>query len=242
MAEERGPDSAEADPDRAQLSTGTAMLDEWLGGGIHAGSVVALVSPPDSPAEELLYPVVDANPGRYLSLLRPPAEVDRHAAALGFDGVEAIPVESSPLLNDPAGSLSGLAPESVVVVDPLTELEREGRDRYLEFLVTLHRAVVTTDSVAVLHCPRMNPRALQRDLTLVRADTVLEVVVQRSTDRGHHGPAGSSPRRRRASAHCPRRRSTSDSGPKAVSARRTTSSSGSVPSAPFFERPASFAV
>ena len=185
MAEERGPDPAEADsePDRAQLSTGTAMLDEWLGGGVHAGSVVALVSPPDSPAEELLYPVVDANPGRYLSLLRPPAEVDRHAAALGFDGVEAIPVESSPLLNDPAGSLSGLAPESVVVVDPLTELEREGRDRYLEFLVTLHRAVVTTDSVAVLHCPRMNPRALQRDLTLVRADTVLEVVVQRSTDR-----------------------------------------------------------
>jgi hypothetical protein len=162
------------------LSTGFESTDRWLG-GLTPGSLVALVGDPDSPSEELLYPMADANPTRYLSLLRSAAAVERHAESAGFDDFEVSETTSASLLDDPAGALSGLEPESLVVVDPATELEREGRERYLAFLETLDRAVSTTESVAVLHCPRMNPRALQRDLTLVRADTVLELLVQRGS-------------------------------------------------------------
>lgn len=156
------------------LSTGIDWLDEWCG-GFAPGSVVALVADPDAPSEELLYPAADAAPARYLSLLRTAPEVERHAAAAGHDGFEVTETTTARLMDDPAGALSGLDPESVVVVDPATELEREGRERYQSFLETLQRAVETTESVAILHCPRMNPRALQRDLTLARADTVLEL-------------------------------------------------------------------
>lgn len=156
------------------LSTGFRSLDrEW--GGFPAGSLVALVAPPDAPSEELLYPLATFAPARYLSLLRNEPEVERHAGATGYDTFDVTETDTPRLLDDPAGALSGLDPESVVVVDPATELEREGRERYLSFVSTLKRAVETTDSVAVLHCPRMNPRALQRDLTLARADVVLEL-------------------------------------------------------------------
>jgi hypothetical protein len=90
----------------------------------------------------------------------------------------------SSLLDDPAGSFSGLEARSVVVLDPATELEREGRERYRAFLDTLVRAVRTTESVAVLHCLRMNPRALQRDLTLAVADVVLELETYVDEDGG----------------------------------------------------------
>lgn len=174
----------DASPDGA-LSVGFDRLDRWLG-GLPLGSLVALVADPDSPSEELLYPMADANPARYLSLLRTAPEVDRHATTNGFPGFEATETTSASLLDDPAGLLSGLDPESLVVVDPATELEREGRERYRQFLETLKRAVETTDSVGVLHCPRMNPRALQRDLTLARVDTVLEL-------EGYRGSSGTQP-------------------------------------------------
>jgi hypothetical protein len=167
------------------LSTGFRALDEgW--GGFTPGSLVALVAPPDAPSEELLYPPATFAPARYLSLLRNAPEVERHAAATGYEAFDVTERATARLLDDPAGALSGLEPESVVVVDPATELEREGRERYLTFVSTLKRAVETTDSVAILHCPRMNPRALQRDLTLARADTVLELERYRA-DEPRHG-------------------------------------------------------
>jgi hypothetical protein len=161
-------------PVEGNLSTGFRALDRgW--GGFPPGSLVALVAAPDAPSEELLYPPMTFAPARYLSLLRNAPEVERHAGAMGYDTFEVTETDTARLLDDPAGALSGLDPESVVVVDPATELEREGRERYLSFASTLKRAVETTDSVAILHCPRMNPRALQRDLTLARADVVLEL-------------------------------------------------------------------
>jgi hypothetical protein len=161
-------------PVEGNVSTGFEALDRgW--GGFPPGSLVALVAAPDAPSEELLYPPATFAPARYLSLLRNAPEVERHAAATGYDTFDVTETDTAPLLDDPAGALSGLDPESVVVVDPATELEREGRERYLSFVSTLKRAVETTDSVAVLHCPRTNPRALQRDLTLARADAVLEL-------------------------------------------------------------------
>lgn len=176
-----GPDgegggAGEGGEDAGALSLGVAGLDDRLGAPLRPGSVVALSADPASPSEELLYPPAAANPGRYLTTLRGAAEVRAHADRTVDAGcLDVREATGSSLLDDPAGRLSGLDARSVVVLDPATELEREGRERYRAFLDTLVRAVRTTESVAVLHCLRMNPRALQRDLTLAVADTVLEL-------------------------------------------------------------------
>lgn len=164
-----------------RLSTGVPGLDDALGGGIPAGDMVALVAPPTSGAERLLYAFGTANPARYCSTLRPPPEVNGSMAAVGFDaGVDVRSVDADALLGDPVDHLSGLDAGSVVIIDPATELERAGEDRYRAFLDDLKRHCRTTESVAVLHCPRTTPRTLRRDLTLARADTTL--VLHREVD------------------------------------------------------------
>jgi hypothetical protein len=164
-----------------RLSTGVPGLDDALGGGVPAGDLVALVAPPTSGAERLLYAFGTANPTRYCSTLRPPSEVNGAIAAVGLDGqVDVRSVDADALLGDPADHLSGLDAGSVVVVDPATELERAGEDRYRSFLDDLKRHCRTTESVAVLHCPRTTPRTLRRDLTLARADTTF--VLHREVD------------------------------------------------------------
>jgi hypothetical protein len=163
---------ADAEP----IPFGVEGLDERLGHPLHPGSVVVLSADPASPSEELLYPPAASNPGRYLTALRGAAEIRAHAGrSVDAGTLDVRESMASSLLDDPAGSLSGLDARSVVVLDPVTELEREGRERYRAFLDTLVRAVRTTESVALLHGLRMNPRALQRDLTLAVADTVLDL-------------------------------------------------------------------
>lgn len=190
MVDERadGPGSGrdgDDDGDAKPLSFGVEALDDRLGAPLRPGSVVALSADPASPSEELLYPPAATNPSRYLTTLRGAAEVRAHAdRTIDADTLDVREATGSSLLDDPAGQLSGLDARSIVVLDPATELEREGRERYRAFLDTLVRAVRTTESVAVLHCLRMNPRALQRDLTLAVADTVLELETYVDEDGG----------------------------------------------------------
>jgi hypothetical protein len=217
MAEEfpGPPDDGDGDADEGDERDGTAPLafgveglDDRLGAPLRPGSVVALSADPASPSEELLYPPAATNPGRYLTTLRGAAEVRAHGGrSVDAGALDVREATASSLLDDPAGGLSGLDARSVVVLDPVTELEREGRERYRSFLDTLVRAVRTTESVALLHCLRMNPRALQRDLTLAVADAVLELetyvdedggpVVTLSTRKARFGraPAGPVPLR-----------------------------------------------
>ena len=174
-------DGEDGDP----LTFGIGGLDDRLGAPLRPGSVVVLSADPASPSEELLYPPSVANPGRYLTTLRGAAEVRAHAGrTVDADTLDVREATGSSLLDDPAGHLSGLDARSVVVLDPATELEREGRERYRAFLDTLVRAVRTTESVALLHCLRMNPRALQRDLTLAVADAILELETYVDEDGG----------------------------------------------------------
>lgn len=170
--------------DRDRIPTGVEGLDVALGGGIPAGDLVALVAPPTSGAERLLYAFGIDNPTRYCSTLRPPAEVRDAMAAAGIpdERVDVRSTDGDDLLGTPADHLSGLDAGSVVVVDPATALERAGEERYRSFLEDLKRHCRTTESVAVCHCPRTTPRTLRRDLTLARADTT--VVLRREVGTG----------------------------------------------------------
>ena len=137
--------------DRDRIPTGVEGLDVALGGGIPAGDLVALVAPPTSGAERLLYAFGIDNPTRYCSTLRPPAEVRDAMAAAGIpdERVDVRSTDGDDLLGTPADHLSGLDAGSVVVVDPATALERAGEERYRSFLEDLKRHCRTTESVAV---------------------------------------------------------------------------------------------
>lgn len=168
----------------SRLSTGVSALDVALGGGFAPGHLVALTAAPASQSEALLYAMAAAYPNRYLSTLRPAAAVREDAACAGFDGVTVERADGDALLRDPEGHLAGLDPDSVVVVDPATELEQAGETEYRGFLDALERALRGTDSVGVLHCPELSPATLRRDLTLVRADVVLDFRVEYESGHG----------------------------------------------------------
>lgn len=149
-------------------------LDEQLSGGARPGDLVAVTADPDSPAELLGLEVACERPTRYLSTLRPAADIELAADRLGADP-DVRAVDGDDLLAGPAEYLSNLDPASAVVVDPTTALERAERTHYVDFLDALVGHLRTTGGVGLLHCPRMDPRAMRRDLTLARADAVWDV-------------------------------------------------------------------
>jgi hypothetical protein len=161
-------------------SSGVDALDDMLAGGVPAGGVVALLADPESPAERLLYAASAANRTRYLTTLRPPAEVRDGLAAHGAASTAVAAVSGDDLLSDPDGHLGGLEERSLLVVDPVTEAEQGGRDAYRDLLETVKSRLRETDSVGLLYCPRTTPPTLRRDLTLGLADHVWSLSVERT--------------------------------------------------------------
>lgn len=164
------------------LSTGVSLLDSAMSGGVQPGSLVALTAPPRAQSEPLLYTMAAANPTRYLSTLRPSEEVTNAiraslASTAGLS-IDVRGVDGDDILADPETYLGGLDSHSVVVIDPVTELEQGDRERYRAFLDTCKRALRMTDSVGLLHCHENTPSVLRRDMTLARADQVWDVCVE----------------------------------------------------------------
>ncbi len=153
-------------------STGVAALDSLLDGGVPAGGLVALLAEPSSPAERLLYAASAANTTRYLTTLRPAAEVRDGLDAHGAADTTVAAVSGDDLLSSPAEHVAALDRESLLVVDPVTEAEQGGRERYRDFLETVKRELRATDGVCLCYCPQTTPPTLRRDLTLGLADHV----------------------------------------------------------------------
>ena len=164
------------------LSTGVELLDSAMGGGVPPGSLVALTAPPRAQSEPLLYAMAAANPTRYLSTLRTSEEVtDAITATLPSTSglsIDVRAVDGDEILASPEQYLGGLDSHSLVIIDPLTELEQGDRERYRAFLDTCKRALRMTDSVGLVHCYENTPSVLRRDMTVARADLVWDVCVE----------------------------------------------------------------
>lgn len=161
---------------RRRFSTGNQFLDRRVGGGIRAGSLLALVAPPGTGSQLLLRALAGARRTTYISTLCPdPAEVEREYLPPDADA-DAVYAPPSELLDEPGQYLQWVDPESYVVVDPFTPLEEDGsRSAVLSVLNALKRHAVATDGVAVVHCAREEAAGLPLPATLHRADTVWEL-------------------------------------------------------------------
>jgi len=160
------------------LPTGIDVLDRKLGGGLPAGSMVALTADPASQAELFLYELTATRGTLWLSM-------DRTAEAVR-DSIENTPAETgdptvrhisgeAPL--DNAGKLVSALPEtSNLIVDPLDVLEsQEPPSRFRSFMNDLQNHIFNTDSLGILHCLDGRSVPPLRDTTEHFADVVFHL-------------------------------------------------------------------
>ncbi|MBV0924917.1 transcriptional regulator [Halomicroarcula limicola] len=157
--------------------TGIAPLDRELGGGIPAGSIVALTAPPASQSELLLYGMAAEQQTLYLTAERTTLSVRTAIEDSGCDltRVNVHAVDRDTPLTDALEYVRRFDSASVVVVDPMDVIERRDPAQLREFLVTLRGRLLETGSVAVLHCLDGGDVPEQRDRTLYMADAVFDL-------------------------------------------------------------------
>ncbi|GAA0674989.1 RAD55 family ATPase [Natronoarchaeum mannanilyticum] len=171
-----------------QFRTGIDLLDRQLGGGIPAGSVVALTAPPASQSELLLYELVGRRRTLYLSAERTADDVrsvlDEQASdaadrASDADGPAAEwhvrETRGDDQIDRATRLLRSIADGALVIVDPVDALERSDRRRYRRFLAELRDEMESTGGVAVLHCLDGRESPPLRDVTEYMADVVLDL-------------------------------------------------------------------
>jgi hypothetical protein len=76
------------------------------------------------------------------------------------------------LLSGAPEHLTGLAEDTLLVVDPVTETEQGGRGAYRDLLKILKQTLRETENVGLLYCRRTTPPTRRRDLTPGFADPV----------------------------------------------------------------------
>jgi len=174
-----------------QFRTGIDLLDRQLGGGIPAGSVVALTAPPASQSELLLYELVGRRRTLYLSAERTADDVrsvldeqasDAAGRASDADGPAGGAAEwhvretrGDDQIDRATRLLRSIADGALVIVDPVDALERSDRRRYRRFLAELRDEMESTGGVAVLHCLDGRESPPLRDVTEYMADVVLDL-------------------------------------------------------------------
>ena len=137
----------------SRLLTGIDILDQRLGGGIPAGSIVALCAPPANQAELILYEFTAPRETLYLTLDRTELVVAdslrRTATTTGGPTIQYIAEDTR--IDQAIELFHNLPERSTLVVDPHTVIEDKERARFLEFMTQLRLHVINTKSLAVLH-------------------------------------------------------------------------------------------
>lgn len=157
---------ADAPPRR---STGVEILDRTLGGGIPAGSLVALCADADSQSHLLLTAAAAAAPTTYFTTYRPPRAVETGSHA----DVQSLDADS--LDDDPDRLAAAVPQDGYVVVDRLNDVEAIGPETLRDALNALADACREQNAVGLLHCPGDGDTP-ERSLALARADLVMRLI------------------------------------------------------------------
>ena len=162
--------------ERGRMETGVDVVDDYLGGGIPAGSLVAVVAPPQTQSELLLYRITAQRQTLYLSTLRNETSVKRAFNRQTIDvGNPMVAYAEPDTPFDEIGDVVGRAnTETNIIVDTANTLERRDHVDYQSFLNKLHTYVQRTGSLGLLHCHGTDPTG-GRTVTLGMADIVFEL-------------------------------------------------------------------
>lgn len=192
------------------MSTGVPALDRRLDGGLHPGDVLAVVAPPATQSQTLLYQLMQERPTVYITTLRSGESIERDIDAVGGETVchvkeigngasmeHELVAEltgsrtysaNTAVKNDPLDELYEIIEqidrEANVIIDPTNKLERQGdREAYVEVLKKLSAKMQETGGVGIFHCVTMDDPPALRNQTLMFADVVWELdIVSKTKD------------------------------------------------------------
>lgn len=173
-------------------------MDRRLGGGLDAGSLLAIVAPPASQSEVLIDKLIEQRPSVYLTTVRTPEAVKAHIETherrdVRFESVSGMPSTDDALLralsdeSTPATAEDNVLASTYdaicrvddrphVVVDPSNPLERTDRpDVYRGVLNRLAAQLRDTDGLGIVHCLTEDTPPELRDITLAMADVVWQL-------------------------------------------------------------------
>ena len=162
---------------RKALSTGVGALDRKLGGGIPAGSVVAVRAKPASQSEQLLYALAAQRETVYLTTQRTVSSVRQaiEATDAALTGVHVYAVDAAAPIADVREYLRRFEKPVTVVIDTMGPLEAADSASFRDLLRALDRRATETDSLVVLHCLDRQPSPANRELTCYVADLVVDL-------------------------------------------------------------------
>ncbi|MDS0300165.1 hypothetical protein NDI76_15570 [Halogeometricum sp. S1BR25-6] len=166
-----------------RFETGIELLDRKLRGGVPRGSLTAVLAPPASQSELLLYEIATARPTLYVSPVRAADDVD--AAMVGLRRARDDIVVTSVDPTEPEmvlRLLEALPDASTLVVDPMEVFEALPSARYWSFLNDLRDGLDAANAVGFLHCLNGRRVPSQRDTTEYVADLVFELSTERRGD------------------------------------------------------------
>lgn len=156
-----------------RLSTGVEILDRRLDGGVPAGSLVALVAPPESQSELLLDSFATAGPALVLTGARFADEVEaRLVADFYAEDDLAVAEFSTPDLADDVDSLLADVPEGGrLVVDGADPIEALDPEDQRDTLRAIRGVLRDREAVGMVHCLGVDD-GRGRTRTLHHADAV----------------------------------------------------------------------
>jgi KaiC/GvpD/RAD55 family RecA-like ATPase len=184
------------------LSTGIREIDEKLGGGFKPGSLVALVTSPNTPSYAVLQELMRQRSTIYISTLRPASVVendlpggrgattDVKLAEVGKASTEnlmlheltgseihaAKTTDPDRLFDEVYDLVQQVGERHNVIIDPTNPLERNSsRADYKQLLSRLASRMAAADSIGVFHCTTLGDPPAFRETTLTVADVVWEL-------------------------------------------------------------------
>lgn len=158
------------------METGIPVVDDHLDGGLPAGTMTAVVAPPETQSELLLYRLAAERPTLYLSTRRSQESVQDAFHRADVDIADSMIAYADPdaEIDDVGSTISRVGTEHNLIVDPANPIEQWDTGDYQQFLDRLHTYVRRTGSIAVLHCHATTEPA-GREVTLGIADVVFEL-------------------------------------------------------------------
>jgi len=186
-----------------KLSTGVPTLDRRLGGGLNPGDILAVVAPPATQSQSLIYQFMKKRPTVYVTTVRSSSSIERDIDALGGSNEEWYVEEVSQgrsmeheMVAELTGSRTYSGNSAVkdspldrvyeviervdgqvnVIIDPTNRLERtDERKSYAEVLKKFSAKMQDTGGVGICHCMAMDDPPALRSETLMFADVVWEL-------------------------------------------------------------------
>lgn len=168
-----------------RLATGIELLDRKLDGGVPAGSITAVLAPPASQSELLLYELATARPTLYLTSVRAAEDVRETFSRLAFDesDVEVVAVDPADPVDDVLELIESLPSPGTLILDAIEPFETLPAQTYWAFLNELRARLSQADAVCFLHCLDGRAVAPLRDSTEYLADLVFRMETTRRGDR-----------------------------------------------------------